>query len=106
MEIIYFTSLPQVTQLIVAQVESSCGEPSAGEIPIIIGLVAVLGIAFVAAGIGLAEIATTLVGLIMAGASVDAIGAALGAHLTVAGSCLEALGTLVGAILFALGCSS
>lgn len=104
MEIIYFTPLPEISHFIIGRVGSSCAEPSWWQFLIIIGLVAASGLFVASAGVGIAGIATTLVGLIMAGASLDAIAAALGGHLGVAGSSLNILSILIGAIRGVLGC--
>lgn len=55
-------------------------------------------------GVGVTAIGSTLVTLIMAGASLEAISAALGAHLTVVANSLGILGGLVTAIRGILGC--
>ena len=104
MEIIHFTPLPEITQLIVGQVGSSCAEPSGWQLSIIIGLVAASGIALGSTGVGLAGIAKTLVGLIAAGASLDAMATALGKHLTVVLDSLGVLSILINAIRGVLGC--
>jgi len=104
MEIIHFTPLLEITQVVVGQVGNSCTEPSGWRLSIIIGLVAASSIVLGSTGVGLVGIATTLVGLTAAGASLDAIATALGVHLTTVGGSLEVLGVLINAIRRVLGC--
>lgn len=105
MEIIYFTPLPEIAQFIImGQVGSSCANPSVWQLSIIIGLVASSGLILASTGVGLLGIANILVGLIMAGASLDAIAAALTTHLVVVGSSIGILAPLISAIRGILGC--
>jgi len=93
--------MAEITQFIVGQVGSSCAEPSWWQLSIIIGLVTASGVVLVGTGVGLVGIATTattIVGLIMTGASLDSVAAALGVHLTIVGGSLEILGGLIIAI--------
>ena len=93
--------MAEITQFIVGQVGSSCAEPSWWHLSIIIGLVTASGVVLVSTGVGLVGIATTattMVGLIMTGASLDSVAAALGVHLTIVGGSLEILGGLIIAI--------
>lgn len=104
MEIIYFTSLPEITQFIVGQVGSSCANPSLWQLSIIIGLVASSGVVLASTGVGIAAIATTLLALITTGASLEAISTALGAHIAVAANSMGILAGLISAIRGVLGC--
>lgn len=104
MEIIYLTPLPEIAQFIIGQFASSCLEPSWWQLSIIIGIVAASGVVVTTTGVGLVGIVTTLVTLIMAGASLDTMAAALGTPLSLVGHSVEILTGLIIAIRSVLGC--
>lgn len=82
----------------------SCTTPTGWVLAIIFSLVATSGLFVVGAGVGLIGIVTTLLQLIMAGASIGIIVAELSPSLALTAGSVEVLAGLVVVIRQLLGC--
>lgn len=83
----------------------TCSAPNPLQWGIIIGLVATAGlVAIAAAGVTTASIATTIVTMIMAGASIETIAAAIAGDAATGGNLVAVIGTIVVAIKGVLSC--
>jgi hypothetical protein len=100
----YFTPFFEVTQLAIGQMGDTCRNIALWEYPIIIAMIVGSGVFLLSSGVGVMAIATTLVNLIVAGASIFTIAAALGGDVALTSSSLEGLGVLIIAIKKYLGC--
>ena len=83
----------------------SCHTPSIWEIAIILPLIIASSAFAVTTTVGVIGIYNVLIPLVIGGANLEAIAAALGINLSVSVGSMEALGTLVVAIQQILGCS-
>lgn len=80
-------------------------EPNPFQWVAIISLLTASGITAVASGVGVIAIAQTIIGLIAAGATIDATVTALTAQITLLAGSSELLAWLVGTIFVILGCN-
>ena len=102
MQYIYSSLLSKSTPIIFAQVEDSCSEPSMIiVVPLVIALIAASGLFVVTAGVAIVGTTTTLVTMIMSGASIATIAAALGLDVSVVetAGALSALIVAIGSVL-------
>ncbi|MBG1271446.1 hypothetical protein [Nostoc sp. WHI] len=82
----------------------SCSDPNPLQWTVIVTLVVGSGVFVVGSGVSIVSIVTKIVTMISAGASFEAISAALGGHIAVASGSLEMVFQLVAAISGILSC--
>ncbi|MBD2069969.1 hypothetical protein H6F93_21025 [Leptolyngbya sp. FACHB-671] len=99
-----FTELLSLSPVVIGQVAHACPAPNPFQFAAIVALIGGSGVLAVSTGVGIVGIASTLIGLITTGASIDAILTALGIPLGVTTEAVGVLAWLIGAINQILGC--
>jgi hypothetical protein len=98
--------LIQLSQLVIGQVQigAACHAPNAFELTLIVALMGGIGVFSIASGIAITSMASTIVGLLLSGASVSAIVAAISGNAAATGGSLELITHMVFMIKAILGC--
>ena len=94
----------QVTQILAEVATSACATPGIFEFAAIVALIIGSGIVGVSAGISIIGLATTIVSLMLAGANLEAIYAAIAVHLGSTAASIEVFAALYQGIKEILGC--
>ncbi|MBD2055601.1 hypothetical protein H6F88_06125 [Oculatella sp. FACHB-28] len=99
-----FTELLNLSPTVIGQVADACPAPNPFQLVAILALVGGSGVLLVSTGVGIWGIASTLIGLVTAGVSIDAVPASITAFLGLTGSSANLFTYLIGEIQKILGC--
>jgi hypothetical protein len=83
---------------------SNCSAPNVFQWLTLFGLVAGAGVITVGTGISVTAIATTIVTMLIAGTSIEAISAAIGSHIAIVTGTIPVIGALIAQIASILSC--
>jgi hypothetical protein len=96
----------QVFQVVIGQVQAggACHSPNPFELTLIVALMGGIGVFSVASGIAIVSMANTIVALLISGASIGAVVAAVSGNAAATGGSLELITQMVLTIKGILGC--
>ncbi|MCC5639346.1 hypothetical protein LC593_26690 [Nostoc sp. CHAB 5844] len=92
-------------QVVIAYIGSTCQSPGPEQIIVIIGLIfSIIGFSIFSGGIIIYPLTMFLIELVVSGASVESIAAAVVSHFGTSGLSIEVISKMVDAIRSVLGC--
>jgi hypothetical protein len=96
----------QVFQVVIGQVQAGgvCHSPNPFELTLIVALIGGIGVFSVGSGIAIVSMANTIVALLISGASIGAVVAAVSGNAAATGGSLEVITQMVLTIKGILGC--